>query len=233
MTKAGVLLAGLLLALSVLAPSATAATRTVHLTNDGPSPASLTLARGDRVVFVNDDAVPHRVRSQGAWQYDSGPLPPGRTSDPTPALTAPGTYRYTDDRGIVILPQTFAGRLVVPAPKPTPSPTRSPKPRPVPSRTAGPTATPSQPPPSPTTSPSPSPAVTTPASPSPSAPPSAAPSPTPAPDIPYGDPQALVQSSPHRYGLPALLAGVAIGGVLSLLTRYLLALPEGRRTGTG
>jgi hypothetical protein len=54
-------------------------------------------------------------------------------------------------------------------------------------------------------------------------------SPTPAPDLRYGDPRALVQSSPHRYGLPALLAGVGIGGVLSLLVRVLLALPEGRR----
>jgi hypothetical protein len=38
-----------------------------------------------------------------------------------------------------------------------------------------------------------------------------------------------VQPSPHRYGLPALLATVAAGGVLSLLVRYLLALPEARR----
>jgi hypothetical protein len=187
-------------------------------------------------VFVNDDAVPHQVRSEEGWQYDSGPLPPGRTSAPTPALTAPGSYRYLDLRGIVFLPQTFGGRIVVPkpapSPTPTPRPTRSSSPEPEPSETPSPAT-------SPTGAPSPSPSVTPTASPTPSptAPfpsvtPSTPASPTPAPDLRYGDPRALVQPSPHRYGLPALVAGIAIGGVLSLLARYLLSLPEGRRTGS-
>jgi hypothetical protein len=60
----------------------------------------------------------------------------------------------------------------------------------------------------------------------------ASPSPTPSLNLLYGEPRALTQSSPHRYGLPAVLAGLAIGGVLSLLGRYLLSLPEGRRTGS-
>ncbi|HUR52191.1 MAG TPA: hypothetical protein VMZ11_08720 [Mycobacteriales bacterium] len=233
MTKAGVLLAGLLLALGVLVPSASAATRTVHLTNDGPAPAALTLAPGDRVVFVNDDRVPHRVRSGSGWQFDSGPVPPNGTSGPTPALTAPGTYRYSDVRGIVVLPQTYQGRLVVRAPRPTPSPSRSPRPSPsaVPSATPGETPTPTptssaSPTPSPSASPSLSPAATP--SPSPAAASPSASPPAPPTDLRYGDPSALVQASPHRYGLPALLAGVAIGGVLSLLARYLLALPESR-----
>jgi hypothetical protein len=150
-----VLLAGLLVALCVQVPGAAAATKTVHLTNDGPRPASLTIASGDRVVFVNDDRVPHEVRSQEGWQYDSGPLPPGQSSSPTPALTAPGTYRYVDLRGIVVLPQTFGGRIVVPkpssSPSPTPRPTRSPPP--------------SSPPPSPTGIPRPSPSASATASP--------------------------------------------------------------------
>lgn len=233
------LLAGLLLALCVHVPEAAAATRTVRLTNDGPVPASLTVKAGDRVVFVNDDAVPHQVRSQDGWQYDSGPLPPGRTSSPTPALTAPGSYRYVDLRGIVFLPQTFGGRIVVPNPKPkpsprpTPRPTPSERPQPDPTETPSPAASPATPSPSPTLTPS----VTPTASPTPSAPfptmtPPTAPPPTPVRDLRYGDPQALVQPSPHRYGLPALVAGIAIGGVLSLLARYLLSLPEGRRTGS-
>ncbi len=230
-------LAGGLLALFVLVPNASADIRTVHLTNDGPAPASLTLSPGDVVRFVNDDNAPHQVRSQGGWQYDSGPIPPGQTSPSTPRLTAPATYRYSDVRGIVILPQTFTGTLTVPAPKPTPSPTRSPSasPPPTPSETPEPTSSPT-----PSETASPTPAVTPSATPSPSptksmavVPTPAPSSPSPAPDVRYGDPQALVQASPHRYGLPALVAGVALGGVLSLFARYLLALPEGRRTETG
>jgi hypothetical protein len=223
-----VLLAGLLLALTAAVPQASAATRTVHLTNDGPVPKSLTVKPGDRVVFVNDDTVPHQVTSQGGWQYDSGPIPPSQTSSATPALTAPGSYRYSDVRGIVLLPTTFTGSLVVPkpAPKPTPTPSRTPSSHPT-----------TPPPPSVTPSATPSSSVVTPPptlppsqTPTPQPVPSATPgSPTPAPDLRYGDPQALVQSSPHRYGLPALLAGVGVGGVLSLLARVLLSLPEGRR----
>ena len=228
------LLAGVLLALTVLVPSASAATKTVRLTNDGPVPASLVLKAGDKVVFTNDDNVPHQVRSQGGWQYDSGPIPPGQTSATTPVLTAPGSYKYSDQRGIVVLPRTFVGELVVPAPKPTPTPTHSPSPRPSPSPSASPPSSPTlSPAPSPTASPTPSPTpvVTPSATPSPSAlvlptPPSV--TLTPAPDVRYGAAQGLVQSSPHRYGLPALVAGVALGGVLSLLARFLLALPEGR-----
>src|SRR5205085_12705534 len=114
--------AGLLLVLAV-AFAAPAASRSVSLTSSGPKPALLVIASGQQVVFVNNDNVPHEVRSQGAWQYDSGPLPPGRTSPPTPKLTAPGTYTYSDLRGIVVLPQIFTGRIVVPRPKPKPSPT--------------------------------------------------------------------------------------------------------------
>jgi plastocyanin len=239
-TRGGVLLAGLLLALAALVPGAQAATRTVHLTNDGPRPASLTLRAGDAVQFVNDDTVPHQVRSQGGWQYDSGPVPPGQSSSVTPRLTAPGTYRYTDLRGIVFLPQTFAGSLVVPAPKPPP------KPAPRPTATRAPAASPSPAPAASTPPPQQSPTPAPPVSPGPTPPPvprptgavvppptpgaTPSPSPTAAPALLYGEPRALTQPSPHRYGLPAVLAGVAIGGVLSLLGRYLLAQPEGRRT---
>jgi len=230
-TKAGVVLAGVLLALSVLVPSASATVRTVHLTIDGPKPATLTVQPGDVLQFVNDDTVPHEVRSRSGWQYDSGPLPPSQTSSQTPKFTAPGTYRYDDTRGIVVLPRTFTGSVIVPSPKPTSTPT--PRPTSSPSASPTPSATPVI-----TQSPSPSATPVVPPSPSPT--PSAIPLPTPtqappspAPDVRYGDPQALVQASPHRYGLPALVSVVAIGGVLSLLGRYLLALPEGRRTGTG
>jgi plastocyanin len=240
-TKRGVLLAGLLLALAALVPQAQAKIRTVQLTNDGPSPAGLTLRAGDVVRFVNADNVPHQVRSQGGWQYDSGPIPPGQTSSATPRLTAPGTYRYSDVRSIVILPRTFTGSLTVPAPTPAPSPTTgptaTPTPKPTPVRTSSPAPSATSSPTSSATSPAPSapptvrptPVQTTSAQPVPSP---SRPSPTPSLNLLYGEPSGLVQSSPHRYGLPALVAGVAIGGVLSLLGRYLLSLPEGRRTGS-
>jgi hypothetical protein len=230
LTARGLLLATLLLVLGTLVVPAGAATRTVHLTANGPSPAKLSLKSGDRVQFVNDDSVPHQVTSQGSWQYDSGPIAPGSTSPQTPALTAPGTYRYADGRGIVVFPQTFTGSLVVPRPTasptasprptatPTPRPTASPRPTGTPTPSATSSATPSPTPtagPTGTASPSPAPAVTSP-------PPGAAPDPR------YGDPRALVQGSPHRYGLPVLLGLVGIGGVASLLGRYLLGLAPRR-----
>ena len=227
------MLAGLLLVLA-LAFAAPAANRSVSLTASGPKPALLTIVSGQQVVFVNNDTVPHEVRSQGAWQFDSGPLPPGRSSSPTPKLTAPGTYTYSDLRGIVVLPQTFTGRIVVPRPKPSPTP------RPTATRSASPSArpSPSVAPASPSPSASPAPVVTPPCCktpvPSPTStvtvPPTPTASPTPVPDIQYGDPRALAQHSPHRFGLPVLIGIVAAGGVLSLLVRYLLSLPEGRRT---
>jgi len=223
------LLTALLLALGTLVPTAQAATRTVRLTAEGPSPARLSLQPGDRVRFRNDDSVPHEVESQGTWQFDSGPIAPGETSIETMVLTAPGTYRYTDTRGIVVLPQTFRGTLVVPtqpAPPPAP-PTASPTPSAPPSPTASPTTSPTPTPTaSPTPSPTPSPTVSPSAVPLPSQSPS--PLPSPAPDIRYGDPQALVQGSPHRYGLPVLLGLVAAAGVASLVARYLLALAPRR-----
>jgi plastocyanin len=210
--------AGLLLALTVLVAPGHGVTRDVSLTADGPKPRSLTLKPGDRVQFVNNDSVPHQVASRSGWQYNSGPLPPGRITQESPPLTAPGTYTYDDIRGLFF---AFEGRLVVPKPAPSPSPTLSPRPSPtraspVPSATSSPT-------------PSPTPVTPTPSATRPSAVPvpTAAPTrpaPRPAPEVRYGVQQALVQSSPHRYGLPTLIALVCVVGVLSLLLRYLLFL---------
>lgn len=232
MRERGLLAAVLLLVLGVLVVPAGAATRTIHLTANGPSPAKLALRSGDRVRFVNDDSVPHEVTSTSGWQYDSGPLPPGATSDPGPVLHAPGTYRYTDTRGVVVLPQSFDGALVIPVPPPTPSAAPSATSRPSRSATPTPTASaapspPATPPATPSATPSQTP-TPVPTAPSASPEPSASPAPSPAPDLRYGDPRALVQSSPHGFGLPFLLGLVAAGGVLSLLVRYLLALAPRR-----
>lgn len=218
----------------LLPPAAHAATiRTVTLTSDGPTPAQLVLAAGDRVRFVNgEQGAQHRVVSQPGWNFDSGPLAPGAASALTPPLPAGGTYRYTDTRTVLVLSSSFDGALVVPAAKPSPTPSRTPSPRPSPSATATPSpAAPSATPvstPSPTASPT---ATQVPSHPGVASPLGSA-SPTPAPEVAYGGPRALVQGSPHRYGLPALLGLVGIGGVGSLLVRLLLSMaPASRRTG--
>lgn len=48
--------------------------------------------------------------------------------------------------------------------------------------------------------------------------------------LPPARPGVLVQGSPHRFGLPAAVAVVAIAGVVSLLVRVLAADPELRRS---
>jgi plastocyanin len=237
-TRLAVVTAALLGALvALLSPAAHAATtRTVTLTSNGPSPVRLVLAAGDRVRFVNgEQGAQHRVVSQPGWHFDSGTLAPGASSALTPPLPAGGTYRYTDTRTFLIVASTFDGELVMPAARPSPSPTpsRPPSASPTPSAGATPSARPSLTPSAtasatPTASPTPSPTASHPGA--GSLPPSWSPSPQPA--IAYGGPRALVQGSPHRYGMPALLGLVGVAGVGSLLLRLLLTMaPASRRTG--
>lgn len=217
----------------LLAGPAHAATRTVTLTSSGPVPARLVLGPGDRVRFTNADNVQHRVTAARGWKYDSGTLAPGATSGLTPVLTTPARYGYTDTRSLLLTVATFSGSLVVPTPAPSPSATRSPSPRPAPTTAAPvPSATTAPGPVLPTLGPTAGPLPT--GVPTYSPPAVVAPTtlPSPAPDIRYGDAQALVQSSPHRYGLPALLGLVGVVGVASLLLRLLLSIAPGtRRTG--
>jgi plastocyanin len=233
--------AAVLLGLAVLTPQAHAATKTVTLTANGPSPATLTLARGDRVQFLNADNAQHRVKSEGSWQYDSGTLAAGASSPLTPPLFKATTYRYVDTRSLVIPLASYEGSLVIKAPpptaSPTPSPTRSSAPSPTPSATpsAAPASTPAAPAtpsatpvlgcctPGTVTSPTPSPVPSRTVAP-----------PSPAPEIRYGAQRALIQGSPHRYGLPVLIGAVGVGGVASLIVRFLLTMaPASRRTEHG
>ncbi len=234
----GVLVGLLCLLAAVVAVPAHAATRTVTLAANGPIPARLVLDPGDRVQFVNGDNVQHRVTSGKGWTFDSGVLSPGDRSKLTPALPA-GTYAYTDTRSLVVSLQTFPGSLVVKAGAPSPTPSRSPAPAPPPRPSTAPTpAVVPTPPPGGTAVPSAFPtAVVLPTASAPApaelptvVAPSAAPTATPSPIL-YGDATALVQHSPHRYGLPVVLGMVAIAGVASLLVRLLLSMaPATRRT---
>lgn len=236
----------LLLALSLVSPAA-AATKTVTLSNQGPSPTSLTVAAGDTVRFVNSDSVSHTVaRTSGAWTF-TRQIAAGASAT-TAAFTKPGTYAYSDSFTLVAVPQTRNGSIVVPvppSPSPRPSASATPKPSAPPSPSVRPTASPTASPttPAPTASasgvaiapgitiggiaPSASPAAS--AVPGPDiASPQPGRSASPATTVAYGGKSGIVQSSPHRYGLPALLALVGIVGVLSLLVRFLLAQPEAR-----
>jgi plastocyanin len=67
------------LAAVALALPALAAAGTHTVTIDGMkfAPAKLTLARGDTVVWRNQDVVPHTATSAG--RFDSGPLATGAT----------------------------------------------------------------------------------------------------------------------------------------------------------
>ena len=80
-----------------IAPSvASAATVTIRITNR-LEPASVTVAPGTTVRFVNADDERHRMRSQsGPAEFDSHNLEPGESY--SMKLTAKGTYAYLDER---------------------------------------------------------------------------------------------------------------------------------------
>lgn len=233
------LLAALAAFVLVHVPGASAATRTVTLGSNGPTPQTITINRGDRVSFVNSDNGNHTITSNaGAWSFRAT-IPPGEQRT-TPAFTSAGRFGYSDVYFIAVVQQSVDGVIEVraPAPSPTARPTASRTPSPSPKPTASRT-------PSPSPTPSASgvaigpglvlgtvPPLATPTGPAPDVAPletlTSAATPT---TIAYGHKSEIVQGSPHRYGLPVLLALLAAVGVLSLLVRLLLAEPVVRRTG--
>lgn len=229
--------------LGLLAGPAMAAERVVVITADGPDPVTLAGAKvGDVVTFRNEDETfPHGVRSTSAnWSFDVR-LNPGQEFT-TAKLAKSGTYTY--DSGDLTL-DDYEGSVVVGSSataKPTPSKTRTASPRPSSSGSEDPTPSPSStetstgsattPPliggevPTPTPSPTGPPPVT-------------APDPTQTED-PDGDPDGSgtvalpggtlpEPPTPREYGLPIAVATVGAAGTASLLARFLLAHPAGRR----
>ncbi len=73
-----------------LAGFATGSTTTVQLTSTGPQPASVTVAVGDVVSFVNADAQNHSIVSTG---FTSPVIYPGQTYSHT--MDTPGKFSYT------------------------------------------------------------------------------------------------------------------------------------------
>jgi len=77
-------------------PSATgqtATTHTVHIKNFAFDPADITIKKGDTVVWANDDAAPHSIKS-ASGAFDSATISPGSTAQHT-FTDAPGVYPYS------------------------------------------------------------------------------------------------------------------------------------------
>jgi plastocyanin len=230
-----VLLLGGLLGMS--AP-ASAAERVIKIDADGPDPVTLAGVRpGDTIAFQNvDSTFPHTVRSTSDnWSFDVS-IDPGATYKVPDPLKASGRYTYGDNS----LLEDYEGEVVVGSTataKPTRKPTRSPTPRP---SSSGSSSSPSPTPGSgqattppligggvPTTGPTGS--TTGP-------PPVAAPEPTGTPDpglVALPDGVLPDPPSPREYGLPMTVAAVGAAGTASLLVRFLLAHPAGRRRPDG
>jgi len=75
-------------ALSAFAPAAWCETHTVVIENMRFQPAALTVKRGDRVVWVNRDVVPHTATA--APSFDSAAIAPGASWGIT--LKKPGRH---------------------------------------------------------------------------------------------------------------------------------------------
>ena len=100
------LLGAVLLCALTLVPQADAATKSVSLTNQGPSPTSLTIAAGDTVKFVNNDTVSHAVaHTGGAWTFKRS-IAAGASAS-TSVFTKAGTYTYDDTFTLVAVPRTL------------------------------------------------------------------------------------------------------------------------------
>ena len=89
-------LAAFVVAAFIAPAPASAATATINITNR-LSPASLSVAAGTTIRFVNADDERHRMRSQsGPAEFDSHNLEPGQSY--SMKLSAKGTYSYLDER---------------------------------------------------------------------------------------------------------------------------------------
>jgi plastocyanin len=93
-----------LVALATVAIPGPAETHVVEMRASQYQPARLTVRRGDAVVWVNRDQLPHNVTRQGAW--DSGTLAPGARW--STVAHASGTYPY-----VCTLHPGMRGTLVV------------------------------------------------------------------------------------------------------------------------
>lgn len=242
----------------LLASPASAADRVVTISGDGLSPAALQIQPKDTVTFK----VPTRVlggyrlaSTGGQWTFSgrAGDLLGADTFTVPQALSAPGTYTYTATgggqtlQGSVVVPATAAAPGAPPpgAPAPAaPKPGAPPPPAPPPAGGSGSTALPplaggfgtvQQPGPLPGGGLAQAPALAAPLVPPDLNGPLLAPPPSVATAL---TPTAVAGTLPGQatlrgYGLPAAIAAVLAGGVLSLLVRLVGAGPARRPAGSG
>ena len=71
-------------------PAVAAQTHTIAIEGMQFAPAAVTVKRGDTIVWVNRDLVPHTVTARGA--FDSGPIAAGKAWKMT--AKAEGRYEY-------------------------------------------------------------------------------------------------------------------------------------------
>ena len=230
-----------LLAALPIGSAQAAATRTVTISTNSFSPNPQNAVTGDSVRFRNSTNVQITLTLGSNWPgAKTETVAAGATSSARKLIKA-ATYSASarDALGLGIV--NASGKVVVKAPKPVPSATKTPAPKPTtakpkPSATTstGPNATPSSrpssgvasgPPIIPGISGSPAPSGT------PNPAPSVAPPPTDVPVKANGDDNALVQPRPaRRLGLPGALAAVLVLGLLFGVARVLLAYaPPARR----
>ena len=76
--------------LVLAATSAFGATHTITIEGMQFSPSDVTVKAGDRVVWVNNDLVPHTATATKV--FDSGSIAPGKSS--ATAAPRPGRYEY-------------------------------------------------------------------------------------------------------------------------------------------
>ncbi len=108
--RAALALALVSIALASLPAAGLAAGTTVRITDDGFEPATLRVAPGTAVTWVNRSSDRHRVRTtSGPDKIDSGNLEPGERFRMT--LRAAGTYAYLDHRDED--DARYRGRIVV------------------------------------------------------------------------------------------------------------------------
>jgi len=230
------------------APSAYAENAAVSATGSNTfEPSRVAVNVGDTVTWTTTGGVQHTVTSSSAnWRKDSSIALVGQST--TFAFSRGGTYTYyckthgsptTGMRGSVVV---AAPTQPAPSPtrttaRPTPRPSASPTAKPTPSRTAAPTRSPSARPTSPSPAPSRSAAVIAlptfspaPASTSAAPDPTVAEDPTPDATVDLGSGGLGPRPESGRgRGLPAFLALVALGGVVSAQVRALLAMPTDDR----
>jgi plastocyanin len=94
-TRASLVVAGVVLLTALSLPSAAAAGPAIRIT-DGLDPIELHVRPGTTITFRNDDGQRHRLRSRAGARFDTGNLEPGEAI--AIRFTVPGSYPYVDER---------------------------------------------------------------------------------------------------------------------------------------